>query len=80
MTNKALFSFNDKDKRFKIEKINNQFSLDEIINSTGFKFIMNKRIKNFKMPSQKRIDILRKLISPKVLNFYPEFAKKNWFK
>ena len=29
--------------------------------------------------SQKRIDILRNLIAPKVLNFYPQFAKKLWF-
>ena len=28
---------------------------------------------------QKRIDILRNFIAPKVLNCYPQFAKKLWF-
>ena len=79
ITNKALFSFNKKDKNFKIEKINPEFTLDEVIKSTGFEFKTNKNLKYFTMPSQKRIDILRNLIAPKVLNFYPQFAKKLWF-
>ena len=79
ITNRALFSFNREDKKFKIEKINPEFSLDEIIESTGFEFKTNKNVKYFTMPSQKRIDILRNIIAPKVLNFYPQFAKKLWF-
>ena len=79
ITNKALFSFNTKDKNFKIEKINPEFTLDEVIKSTGFEFKTNKNLKYFTMPSQKRIDILRNIIAPKVLNFYPQFAKKLWF-
>ena len=78
ITNRALFSFNREDKKFKIEKINPEFSLDEVIKSTGFEFRTNKNLKYFTMPSQKRIDILRNLIAPKVLNFYPQFAKKLW--
>ena len=79
ITNRALFSFNRKDKKFKIEKINPEFSLDEVIKSTGFEFKTNKNLKYFTMPSQKRIDILRNIIAQKVLNFYPQFAKKLWF-
>ena len=79
ITNRALFSFNREDKKFKIEKINPEFSLDEVIKSTGFEFKTNKNLKYFTMPSQKRIDILRNIIAPKVLNFYPQFAKKLWF-
>ena len=79
ITNKALFSFNSKDKKFKIEKINPEFSLDEVIKSTGFEFKTNKNLRYFTMPSQKRIDILRNIIAQKVLNFYPQFAKKLWF-
>ena len=79
ITNRALFSFNREDKKFKIEKINPELSLDEVIESTGFEFKTNKNLKYFTMPSQKRIDILRNIIAPKVLNFYPQFAKKLWF-
>ena len=79
ITNKALFSFNSKEKYFKIEKINPEFSLDEVTKSTGFEFKTNKDLKYFTMPSQKRIEILRNIIAPKVLNFYPQFAKKIWF-
>ena len=62
-----------------INKINPEFTLDEVIKSTGFEFRTNTNLKYFTMPSQKRIDILRNLIAPKVLNFYPQFAKKLWF-
>ena len=79
ITNRALFSFNRKDKKFKIEKINPEFSLDEVIKSTGFEFKTNKNLRYFTMPSQKRINILRNIIAQKVLNFYPQFAKKLWF-
>ncbi len=79
ITNRALFSFNREDKKFKIEKINPELSLDEVIESTGFEFKTNKNLKYFTMPPQKRIDILRNIIAPKVLNFYPQFAKKLWF-
>ena len=79
ITNKALFSFNTKDKNFKIEKINPDFTLNEVIKSTGFEFRTNTNLKYFTIPSQKRINILRNIIAPKVLNFYPQFAKKLWF-
>ena len=47
----------------------------DILINVNDEFKTNKNLKYFTMPSQKRIDILRNLIAPKVLNFYPQFAK-----
>ena len=68
-----------KKKNFKIEKINPEFTLDEVIKSTGFEFRTNTNLKYFTIHSQKRNNILRNIIAPKVLNLYPQFAKKLWF-
>ena len=41
---------------------------------------LNNEIKNFIYPSRERLDILRKVIAPMVSEFYPNFAKRIWFR
>ncbi len=79
LTNKALFSFNKERKKFKLEKISRGLTFNDIIKNTGFTFEHNKNFNFFESPSQNRINILRNIIAPKVLDFYPEFAKKVWY-
>ena len=78
LTNRALFKFNKKKKRFCLLKIHNNESLENIINLTGFKFDVDDKITNMSIPNKTRIDILRNKISYMVSEFYPEFANKIW--
>ena len=78
LTNRALFKFNKKKKRFCLLKIHNNESLENIINLTGFKFDVDDKITNMSIPNKTRIDILRNKISYMVSEFYPEFADRIW--
>ena len=78
LTNRALFKFNKKKKRFCLLKIHNNESLENIIKLTGFKFDVDDKITNMSIPNKTRIDILRNKISYMVSEFYPEFADRVW--
>ena len=78
LTNRALFKFNKKKKRFCLLKIHNNESLENIINLTGFKFDVDDKITNMSIPNKTRIDILRNKISYMVSEFYPEFSDRIW--
>ena len=79
LTNKALFSFNKKNKRFCLEKTAPGTNEEDIKKQTGFEYDLNNTINNFGIPSKSRLEILRKIIAPMVSEFYPHFAKKIWF-
>ena len=70
-----LFSFNS--YSYWQQRVEYKISID--FDHKNHQFLGEQNLKYFNMPSQKRIDILRNLIAPKVLNFYPQFAKKLWF-
>ncbi len=80
LTNKALFSFNKRKKVFCLEKTAPGINQNDIEKITGFKYDLNNEIKNFTYPSRERLDILRKVIAPMVSEFYPNFAKRIWFR
>ena len=80
LTNKALFSFNKRNKVFCLEKTAPGINQNDIEKITGFKYDLNNEIKNFTYPSKERLDILRKVIAPMVSEFYPNFAKRIWFR
>ena len=79
LTNKALFSFNNRKKRFCLEEIAPDVNKSEIKNLTGFDYDQNNKINYFTLPSKSRLEVLRKTIVPMVSEFYPNFTKKIWF-
>ena len=78
LTNRALFKFNKKYKRFSLLNLNHKETIKSVIDLTGFKFDIDDNISEMKKPDNKRIDILRNQIAPMVADFYPEFAKRIW--
>ena len=79
LTNKALFSFNKKNKRFCLEKTAPGIKQGDVKKLTGFEYDLNTTINNFMLPSKSRLKTLREVIAPMVSEFYPHFAKKIWF-
>ena len=79
LTNKALFSFNKRNRKFCLKETAPGVNQTEIKEQTGFEYDLNNEIKSFTLPSKSRLNILRKKIAPMVLEFYPHFAKKIWF-
>lgn len=78
LTNRALFKFNKKQKKFSLFKLNMNETLDSIIELTGFDFDVDKDLSEMDLPDKTRIDTLRKCIAPMVSEFYPEFANRIW--
>lgn len=78
LTNRALFKFNKKQKKFSLYKLNMNETLDSIIELTGFDFDVDKNLSEMDFPDKTRIETLRKYIAPMVSEFYPEFANRIW--
>ena len=78
LTNRALFKFNKKQKKFSLYKLNMNETLDSIIELTGFDFDVDKDLSEMDLPDKTRIETLRKCIAPMVSEFYPEFANRLW--
>ena len=78
LTNKALFSFNNDQKLFCLEKIAHGLSEVDIKSQTGFQYNLNETISPFPYPTLERLNILRQKVAPMVSDFYPKFAKKIW--
>ena len=78
LTNRALFKFNKDLKKFSLLKINQNETIQDIKELTGFKFDISKDISDMLDPNPSRLKILRSKIAPMVSEFYPEFANRIW--
>ena len=78
LTNRALFKFNKDLKKFSLLKLNQNQTIQDIKELTGFKFDISKNISDMLDPDTSRLKILRDKIAPMVSEFYPEFANRIW--
>ena len=78
LTNRALFKFNKDLKKFSLLKLNQNQTIEDIKELTGFKFDISKNISDISDPDTFRLKILRDKIAPMVSEFYPEFTNRIW--
>ncbi|MDC3273394.1 CoA synthetase [Alphaproteobacteria bacterium] len=78
LTNRALFKFNKDLKKFSLLKLNQNETIQDIKELTGFKFDISENISDMLDPHTSRLKILRDKIAPMVSEFYPEFANRIW--
>ena len=78
LTNRALFKFNKDIKKFSLLKLNQNETIQDIKELTGFKFDISKNISDMLDPDTSRLKILRDKIAPMVSEFYPEFTNRIW--
>jgi len=78
LTNRALFKFNKDLKKFSLLKLNQNQTIEDIKELTGFKFDISKNISDMLDPDTSRLKILRDKIAPMVSEFYPEFTNRIW--
>ena len=78
LTNIALFEFNKNLKKFSLLKLNQNQTIQDIKELTGFKFDISKNISDMLDPDNLRLKILRDKIAPMVSEFYPEFTNRIW--
>ena len=78
LTNRALFKFNKDLKKFSLLKLNQNQTIQDIKELTGFKFDISENISDMLDPDTLRLKILRDKIAPMVSEFYPEFTNRIW--
>ena len=78
LTNRALFKFNKDLKKFSLLKLNQNQTIQDIKELTGFKFDISENISDMLDPDTSRLKILRDKIAPMVSEFYPEFTNRIW--
>jgi glutaconate CoA-transferase subunit B len=78
LTNRALFKFNKDLKKFSLLKLNQNQTIQDIKELTGFKFDISENISDMLNPDTTRLKTLRDKIAPMVSEFYPEFTNRIW--
>jgi len=78
ITNRALFKFNKDLKKFSLLKLNQNQTIQDIKELTGFKFDISENISDMLNPDTNRLKTLRDKIAPMVSEFYPEFTNRIW--
>jgi len=78
LTGKALFSW-QKDKRcFRLESVHPGWTLDDIVETTGFEFDRGPSVPATPAPSAQDLALLRGDVAIKIAADYPEFAARVW--
>ncbi len=75
LTNKCFFRFNSQKKRFFLESIHKNSSLEDILDNTGFEFDYEKNTPVTPKTDPALLSMLEQDISKKVEEVYPQFAR-----
>ena len=76
VTGRAVFDFTE--GRFVLKSLHDGETEASIRAATGFDFDTAEALAETPAPSQQRLERIRNEIAPKILTFYPEFAKRIW--
>ena len=78
VTNLCVFDFNKDERRFSLKTLHPGHTLEEVLDNTAFDFKYHPRPEITKLPTPSTLSLLRKEVSPKVHEVYPDFATKLW--
>jgi len=76
ITNRCLFAFDQKRRRFRIESIHPGHTLAEVIVNTGFEFDRPPDVPVTSAPSAKTLRLMREVVAPELAEVYPQFAER----
>ena len=78
LTGKALFRWQPQPRRFRLESVHPGGTLDEILESTGFQFDHDAKVKTTPQPTAEELSRLRGPVAREIAADYPEFARRVW--
>jgi glutaconate CoA-transferase subunit B len=76
ITNRCLFDFDRKRRRFRLASVHPGHSVDEVVENTGFDFDRPVQIPLTPAPGAETLRLMRTVVAPMLADVYPEFAKK----
>lgn len=80
LTGKALFAWQPGKRRFRLESVHPGFTVDEIVELTGFQFDRGQDTKTTRSPSADELALLRGPVATEIAANYPGFARRVWNK
>ena len=76
ITNRCLFSFDRKRRRFSLASLHPGHSLAEVVANTGFAFDRPAEVPVTPSPSTETLRLLREVVAPELAEVYPQFAAR----
>ena len=77
LTGKALFAWQKEKRRFRLESVHPGHTVDEVRESTGFAFDI-ERAGETPAPTSEELALLRSTVAREIAADYPEFARRVW--
>jgi len=74
ITNRCLFTFDRKRRRFAIASVHPGHTVAEVVENTGFDFDRPREVPVTPAPSPETLRILRSAVAPQLVEVYPQFA------
>lgn len=78
VTNRCVMRWDREAKRFRLVSVHPGETVESVKAATGFDFDVDPDVRETPAPSPERVERIRTLIAPQVLQFYPEFANRVW--
>jgi len=76
VTNRCLFDFDRKRRRFRLASVHPGHSVEEVIENTGFDFDRDDTVPVTPAPSAETLRLLRTVVAQMLAEVYPQFAEK----
>lgn len=76
VTNRCVFSFDARKRRFRLESVHPGHGVDEVMAETGFDFDLSGTIGETPPPDAASLRIMRERVAPELAEIYPQFAEK----
>jgi glutaconate CoA-transferase subunit B len=76
ITNRCLFAFDGRRRRFALASVHPGHTLAEVIENTGFAFDRGENVPTTPAPPREDLRVLRTVVAPQLVEVYPQFAAK----
>jgi glutaconate CoA-transferase subunit B len=76
ITNRCHFAFDHATKRFRLQSVHPDHTLEEVRDNTGFDFDVPAQVPETPAPSGETLRLMRETVAPELAEIYPEFAKR----
>ena len=75
ITNRCLFDFDRKRRRFRLASVHPGHSVEEVIENTGFEFDRAAEVPITTAPTAETLRLMRTVVAPMLAEVYPQFAQ-----
>jgi glutaconate CoA-transferase subunit B len=74
VTNRCVFGFDKTRRRFRLDSVHPDHSVDEVVEHTGFAFDRPANVPTTEPPSDETLGLMRGMVAAELAEVYPQFA------